>query len=142
MNYQKARTHAFCFNETNDCSVKAVSISCDVPYIVAHTALKKNGRKNRRGALESMIRKSFIDLGFKASPIRTTAATVKTLENDPAVQKGYFVAMVNRHILAIVNGKIEDHSEGSRRRIEQVYRVTPATTRKEREEKRKALMKG
>ena len=89
-----------------------------------------------------MIRKSFIDLGFKAEPIRTTAATVKTLENDPAVQKGYFVAMVNRHILAIVNGKIEDHSEGSRRRIMQVYRVTPATTRKEREEKRKALMKG
>ena len=142
MNYQKARTHALCFNETNDCSVKAVSISCDVPYIVAHTALKKNGRQKRRGALESMIRKSFIDLGFKAEPIRTTAATVKTLENDPAVQKGYFVAMVNRHILAIVNGKIEDHSEGSKRRIMQVYRVTPATTRKEREEKRKALMKG
>ena len=142
MNYQKARTHAFCFNETNDCSVKAVSISCDVPYIVAHTALKKNGRKKRRGAVTSTIRQSFIDLGFKSEPIRTTAATVKTLENDPAVQKGYFVAMVNRHILAIVNGKIEDHSEGSRRRIMQVYKVTPATTRKEREEKRKALMKG
>ena len=142
MNYQKARTHAFCFNETNDCSVKAVSISCDVPYIVAHTALKKNGRQKRRGALESMIRKSFIDLGFKSEPIRTTAATVKTLENDPAVQKGYFVALVYGHILAIVNGKVEDHSEGSMRRIRQVYKVTPATTRKEREEKRKALMKG
>ena len=141
MNYIKAAKKATELNETNDCSVKAVSIACDVPYFVAHKALKLQGRRNRKGSLIPQIRRAFESLGFKTVQVKHKAATVSTLANDSTVQQGFYVAVVSRHILAVVNGKIEDWSEGSRRRIESVYRVEPTATRKERKEKRDAILR-
>ena len=56
-------------------------------------------------------------------------------------QKGFFIAYVPRHILAIVDGKVEDWTATNcRRRIQSVYRVVPAVSRKERAERKAKVM--
>jgi len=52
------------------------------------------------------------------------------------------VALVPRHILAIIDGKVEDHSEGSARRIDFVAKILPAVSRKERAKLKAEIMKG
>ena len=144
MDYKKAKGYAVQKGETNDCSVKAVSIVCNVPYHVAHKALALQGRVNRRGAGSWQIEKAIETLGFKVVQINNVkAATCATLARDPAVYKGFFFAYVRRHILAVVDGKIEDWTATNcRRRLEGVYKIVPAVSRKERAERKAKIMQG
>jgi len=142
MNYEKTVEAARKAWEHNDCAVKALAIACDVPYPVAHKTLKQLGRRGRCGTRRTLTIEAFKALGFKMEIIRHTAKTVKTLPRDSAVQTGYFVALVSGHILAIVNGKVEDHSEGSSRRIKLVGKILPVVSRKERARLKAEIMKG
>lgn len=139
MNYAKAAVISNEAFETNDCTVKAVAIACNVAYRVAHKAMANQGRKNRQGSYVPNIHRAIESLGYKVERVETTAKTVTTLEKDSALRKGHFVAYISRHILAVKDGVVEDWSRGSRRRIESVYRVTPNATRKERKEMAKAV---
>lgn len=142
MNYEKTADAAKRAWETNDCAVKAIAIACDVPYPVAHKTLKQLGRRGRCGTRNVMINEAFKALGFKMEIIPHTAKTVKTLPKDSAVQKGYFVALVPQHILAIIDGKVEDWSDGSARRVKFVAKILPAVSRKERAKLKAEIMKG
>jgi len=130
--------------EGNDCTVKAVSVVTNTPYIKAHALLKAKGRINNKGSFHSktVIR----ELGFDVERIHAfPAKTIATLEQycDP---KKRYIAEVRGHILAVVNGKIEDWTRGgdmaaaallahhdhasesqrktSRKRISRVYEIT------------------
>lgn len=137
-NFQKVKNESSKANESNDCAVKAIAIACNVPYKVAHKALANLGRRNRRGTLNSTIHTAIKQLGFELECItfKVKAKTVTTLAADRAVKDGFFVAFVRGHIAAIVNGQIEDWTEGKRHRIRLVYKVTPNKSRAE----RKAIM--
>ena len=137
MNYAKAQRQAMNASENNDCSVKAVAIACDVPYKVAQKALEKQGRKARKGASLGSIQLAVASLGYAMEPVKVNAKTVKTLDREPVVAKGHYMALVNGHILAIKDGVIEDWTDGRRNRILLTYKVTPAFSRSE----RKALAK-
>lgn len=139
MNYLKADKLSNEMREKNDCSVKAVSILCDVPYKVAHKALQRAGRKTGRGVTEFAIEWAISMLGFTTDLVRVDALTVTTLEHDPEVQKGYYLAIVRGHIASIVNGRVEDWTRGRRHKVLSVRQVTPNKTRKERKAMAKAL---
>ena len=139
MNFVKAQTISLALNEYNDCAVKAISIACDVPYKVAHQALSKAGRRNRCGAHGSELKAAIKSLGFKQEVIKVDAKTVAKIASDPAVQSGYFLAYVNCHVAAVVNGKVEDWTEGRRHRLKIVFKVTPNASRKQRQQMQKEL---
>lgn len=132
-------------NETNDCTVKAVAVVTDTPYKKAHALLKAAGRPNRKGTFHS--KKVCRELGFNVERVDGHGAkTIATLDQHLNPNKRYLVE-VRAHILAYVNGKIEDWTAGgdmasaallahhehvsakqrapSRRRILRVYEVTP-----------------
>ena len=140
MNFKKAQIYSNQMLEDNDCAVKSVSIACDVPYRVAHKALKKYGRQARRGSRLPMIYASCEVLGFKMEKVAHIAKTVGQLPRDKNTQNGFYMVHVSGHILAIVNGKVEDWSEGSRRVVRGLYKVTPTVSRKERAERKAKLM--
>ena len=140
MTFKKAQIYSNQMFENNDCSVKAVSIACDVPYRVAHKALKKYGRQSRRGSRLPMIYASCEILGFKMEKVAHIAKTVGQLPRDPHTQNGFYMAHVSGHILAIVNGKVEDWSEGSKRIVRGLYKVTPTVSRNESAERKAKLM--
>ena len=139
MNFDKAQKFSQQANERNDCTVKAISIACDVPYKVAHKALANEGRKPRCGSYRHQQARAIKALGFDLEPIKVTAKTMVKLKSDTAVDTGYFLAYVSGHVAAVVNGKIEDWTDGRRHRIQTVCKITPTATRKQRKQMMKEL---
>ena len=142
MNYQKAIQQQLPIEKvgSGDCSVKCVSIVCDVPYMVAHKALSKQGRKTGKGATYWQIKDAISALGFEYGRVDVQAKTMSTLERDVAVRSGYYFALVRGHIASVVNGKIEDWTEGRRHKIIEVCKVEPSVSRKERKQRIKQIM--
>jgi len=145
MNFTKAMKQQFFLEKKEhggkgDCSVKCVSIVCDVPYMVAHKALQQEGRILGKGATYFQIRQAITALGYDLEDVEVEAKTMTTLDRDRQVQKGYFYALLRGHIASVVNGKIEDWSQGRRHKIIEVCKVTPAVSRKERKQRIKAIM--
>lgn len=118
--------------EYNDCSVKAVALACDVPYKVAHKALENQGRKKRNGARVGDMQEAIKKLGFKTAPVAYNAKTAITLERDPLLTKGHYIALMKRHVAAVVNGSVQDWTSGRRNRVKRVWVVVPTASRTER----------
>jgi hypothetical protein len=118
------KTESRRYKENNDCSVKAIAIATHTTYAIAHRALKSAGRKNNSYATPSMMQTALNALGFVFRAVKTyvgnTAKTIKL----PSYYN--FVAFGVGHTLAIVNGKVADHTSGSNYGIQRVYRVVPA----------------
>ena len=142
MNYQKAIQQQLPIEKlgSGDCSVKCVSIVCDVPYMVAHKALSGQGRKTGKGATYNQIKGAINRLGFEYRRVDVQAKTMSTLERDGQVQRGYYFALVRGHIASVVNGKIEDWTEGRRHKIIEVCKITPTVSRKDRKQRIKQIM--
>ncbi len=112
------------FNESRDCTVKAVAIACNVPYKVAHKAMSDNGRKPRQGAYPFQTHNAIKSLGFKVEMThRFTAKTITTLARE-LPSRGVFIVHVRGHVLACRGGEVKDWTEGRRNRILSVYRVS------------------
>jgi len=114
--------------ECNDCSVIAVSIAGRVPYNVAHKALKHEGRKDGCGAymyqtlnaLSSMGCKFYeMSHGKQPNGSRWTATSI-----GRKFPRGYYLVSMRGHIAAMVNGKVEDWTEGRRNIVLSVFKVT------------------
>jgi len=139
MNFDKAHNLSQQANEYNDCTVKAIAITCDVPYKVAHKALANEGRRNRCGSYRHQQVNAIKALGYDLEPVEVTAKTMTKIKSDAAVSAGYFLAYVRGHVAAVVNGKVEDWTDGRRHRIQKVYKITPTATRRERKQMMKEL---
>ena len=102
------------YRETGDCTVKAVAIATNTPYIKAHALLRTFGRKNRKG-IESWCwtRKISLEavksLGFTPRVIKIPKCTVAKVCNHLIKGKSYIIT-IRGHTLAIVNGVIQDHT--------------------------------
>jgi len=115
--------------EHNDCTVKALTAATGLPYDQCHAALKKLGRKNRRGCnwmtMGPLAAKA---LGFNLDRLdfsEYNAKTMITAARDRRLQAGNFVVQVSRHVAAMVDGKVIDWSEGRAKRIQCIYECTP-----------------
>jgi len=114
--------------ETNDCSVIAASIAGRVPYNVAHAALKAQGRKARGGAYLGWTKNALKGMGCRVERVeagkqpngsRWTATSI-----GRKFPKGYYLVSYRGHIAAMVNGVVEDWTEGRRHVVESVWQVT------------------
>lgn len=135
--------------ETNDCTVKAVAIATGEGYDKAHAHLKSLGRKPRKGFFwhqDSVVgwknypvnqyplgTEGYITglhrLGYKATEVTDfDAKTVISLERDPKLAKGRYIIEVRRHALAMVDGQVIDHSKGTRRRPNKIWKIEPIET--------------
>jgi len=103
--------------ETNDCTVKALMEAARIPYDQAHKRLRpyRGHRKGVHGFHHVM--KSFKD--FKHEPLQRPI-TLGTFVKDAV--GGRYVVSVRGHALAVVNGKIYDHSIRPGRKVQNVYK--------------------
>ena len=129
--YAKTRKASDEYNETDDCTVVAVAIAGKVSYEMAHSVLKKCGRKDRCGAsvqavsaaLGSIgaeeIELSVMDLEYKNKGVGLTA------NNIVKVLSKYrnYIAYTHNHVLVIRKGVVEDWTAGKRNKIIEVYEV-------------------
>ena len=119
--------------ETNDCSVKAVAMFCNVRYTVAHAALAKAGRKKGKGSTPDRI-KDVVDsimgkthsyvypltaLQKKAGwqdQLKCDGKTPTTFARKSTVKGGQLV-IVRGHIIYMKDGVIHDHDSCNKRGI-------------------------
>jgi len=111
------------YNDSNNCSVVAVSICTGKAYGTALNTLAKLGRRIRQGAYPSMIMKAIELHGFNLIPYKLAKyGTVSTITKK-LPSKGKFLIFVSGHVLTVRDGKVMDWTEGRRHRIRSVYQV-------------------
>ena len=131
--YEKACKSRLAKADRNNCAVIATSIVARVPYNVAYNKYKEFGRKNGRGVYTPIIHNVINQLGCELTEITNKNGkplkqkngynyTVNTIAER--LKHGYYLVCVKDHCLAVVNGVVEDWTEGRRHRVESVYRVT------------------
>ena len=106
-------------NEDNDCSVKALAIAARVSYAMAHKACAKHGRKPKRGMYTQDILETAshtlncrVELKIDLRQRNGSRYTVKTIA--PLLNKGHYLVFVRGHVLAVVDGKVEDWTANRR----------------------------
>jgi len=111
--------------ENNDCTVKAVAIACQVTYDEAHGYLKSLGRKWGRGHHWAGNGHGYTErldkLGIEGEEIEFKSKTVKTLARE--LTKGHYMVKVRGHVLAIIDGKVEDWTAGRQHRVLKVMKI-------------------
>jgi len=127
--YQKAKNtvHRKKQDEKNDCSVIATSIVCRTTYKEAHAACAAHGRKSKQGMYTSSILKAIRSLGFSVEPVKRlkqkngSRFTPKTIGDK--LKRGYYICSCNDHVFAVVNGDVEDWTEGRKHYINEAYKI-------------------
>lgn len=110
--------------ESNDCTVRALANSTGMTYDEAHFVMKSCGREDRKGARLCTVLNAFENLKLK--PVFISANTEdgrylrKHFNYQPwddgislgkAVKrfnKGRYIALVNSHVVALVDGALID----------------------------------
>lgn len=114
-------------NETRDCSVIAVAIVARMTYKEAHTAMKEAGRRDKRGAHTHTSVYAIRKAGFSVKEVKNmkqkngSKYTPKTIGKK--FKKGYYICVVDGHIFAVVNGIVEDWTDGRQHHITDAYKV-------------------
>jgi len=126
MAYSEMRGKSF-EGECNDCSVVALSVACDISYKIAHEALKKAGRKNRKGVYPPLLIKAAKFLGCSLVEEKFPGKTLITIERDIKRYGGgrRYIIFATGHFVGFNGNEIVDWSKGRRIRINAVYRVKP-----------------
>ena len=125
MDYRIASSSSNQFNETRDCSVKAVAIATGTEYSIVHALYKKHGRRKGCGTYRPQQEAVLKDLGFKMVDYthQFKARTVVSLGREITNRRGNFIVYVSGHMFAVKEGSIEDWTEGRRHRIRSVELV-------------------
>lgn len=116
------------FRERLDCSVIAIALATGVGYEKAHKALAHMGRKPRHktpriyssGAIANLGFKFDIETPRKPSGSKYTPITI----GEYVSSKKKYIAFCRGHMFAIVNGKVEDWTDGRRHRITELWVVS------------------
>ena len=128
MDYQETSLASALKGENNDCSVKALAIASGKHYDVVHAILKAEGRKDRKGAYMPQIMAAANKLGLKCYNItrqRKQWGTVRGIVSKLRGNRTYLVH-TSRHILPVVNGKVEDWTDGRLNRVVTVWQIDKA----------------
>ncbi len=109
-----------------DCAVIAVAISCRVPYATAHALFEKAGRRKGGRTPRHMTEEVLDALGFewvKFKPRQKNGSgyTPKTI--GAACRGGHYMAYVKSHVLAVVNGEVQDWTKNRTHRVKYVWRI-------------------
>ena len=113
------------YNDNNCCSVIAVAVAAKIGFGKAYNAMKREGRKDRKGAYFVQYEAALNKLGYKVEQrqlyIGKTLASAKRL----CPKKGTFLINTRRHVTCIRDGVMVDWAadNNSRKRIVAVHEV-------------------
>jgi len=113
-------------NERNDCTVRALSIACQIPYEQAIRIAQAAGRKANRGFQSGTL----LLLGRITCGLNYSAYTNEYVRRTRTVEdfvlahpKGRYIIETNNHAMAVVDGKIIDDLDYTRRHVVAAYEV-------------------
>jgi hypothetical protein len=116
------------YKDNNACSPIAVALVTGKPFKTAQRWLDKQGRKRGRGTPRSMTHQALKDNGYtlrRLEKLEKECRTVRTLERRIGKRRTLLVH-TRRHVLAVVDGKVQDWTKGRLHRIQEIYLVEKA----------------
>lgn len=128
MSVQKEKFSKLCakssrYGEKNDCTVKAVAITCRTSYEKAHAACAAQGRRKGRGMYPEQYHRAIASLGYTVKPVKLSTKG-KTAGNVGAFLKGGFYLVNFRGHVAAFHGSVNcDWTAGRRHRVKSIYKV-------------------
>lgn len=126
--YQEIYQNSQLMNETNDCAVIALSLTCGIDYQEAHKIFKECGRKDRQGAFYGQIRNAFIKAGFHMNRLYDVKAkTVTSLKKEKIFSPaGRYLVLTATHALAMHGNQVLDWTADRRHRVSSIYEIVKA----------------
>lgn len=109
--------------DDNFCSVIALAVALDISYEQSWNLFRMVGRRANKGVSDRQIQSALRTAGVVFESIKVTAKTVRTFK-----YKGNFIVTTCNHALAHQDGETLDHSAGTKRRIECVYKINHIPT--------------
>lgn len=118
---------------TGDCVCRAIAIAAERPYQEVYdlineygkrerTGKRKSGKSNARtGVYRQCIDKVMRYYGFEWHPTMTVGSGCKVHLRDGELPMGRLVVNVSKHIVAVIDGVINDLSDCSRDGMRCVY---------------------
>lgn len=126
--------------DAGDCVTRAISIVADLPYqkvyddltnLTRHIRLTSNKKWTynaspkddtaRTGVKKDVCRKYLLDLGFKWTPTMFIGQGCKVHLRQGELPMGKLIVSVSRHLVAVINGVINDTYDCSRDATRCVY---------------------
>lgn len=121
--YHSIREKGTELGESNCCAVIALAVVLDLTFEQSWSLLKQVGRKSNSGTQTHQIKAALHHVGVKWKPVSVSAKTVKSFS-----YRGKFLITTCNHALAHQYGETLDHSAGTKRRIEQVFKIEEIPT--------------
>jgi hypothetical protein len=121
--YNNIRERGTELGESGCCAVIALAVILDLTFEQSWSLLKQVGRRANCGTQTHHIKAALHHVGVTFDQIRVSAKTVKSFR-----YRGKFIITTCNHALAHQYGETLDHSAGSRRRIEQVFKIDTIPT--------------
>jgi hypothetical protein len=126
LKYKEMKVSSSKFRERNDCVVIALAIVSGKTYEEARQILKKNGRQDRKGTYRYAIQKSVLEVNPNAEFEYITKPcggqyTSRTI--GKALPKGNYIVLFRSHAAAMVDGVIEDWSDGRCMRVQEIIKL-------------------
>lgn len=109
-------------NETNDCTVVSLAYALRVPYDVAHLIMGKAGRQHRKGA-SMWAAARLIEPGRLVEVNGLPYPPITLAEFCREHRHGRYWVGVTGHALVVENGRVCDHSDKMRRRVDKAWRI-------------------
>jgi len=111
------------YKDSNFCTIIAISSVCDISFGKARAKMMDKGRLQGKGALQYQYHRVIEDRGFNVDPVYGYEGHhVRTMGKK--LGKGKFLVNVRGHVLAVVDGVINDWTEERSLRVREVYKVT------------------
>lgn len=119
---------AAAYDETNDCTVKAIALACDVSYGKAHRLLAKMGRKKGRGVTMAVIAKALNQLGYPVDihgMLNHSAVDLTIKRFAREYSEGRYIVCTKAHAIAVVEGELKDWTADTagRRKVVSVMKI-------------------
>lgn len=113
------------YQDSNMCSVVALTAATGCSYGKAFNIYKKLGRKTRCGTYRDQQLKALEKLGYSLKGVPKYCKTLgKAEESLPS--KGTYWLYTRGHVACVVDGKLYDWSKGRRHRVIEIYKVETA----------------
>jgi len=109
------------YSDKGFCSVVALASVADISFGKARAIMDKHGRKHCAGATLMSILNAVENRNLKYTEINVQAKTMKTISNE--LRHGKYLVFVRGHVAAVVDGVINDWTEGRAHRIVRVFKV-------------------
>ena len=95
--------------ETRDCTIRALSLVANLPYMRVHSAFKEMGRKDGHGIIvNKVLQRVFKMLKLEAKQIKRSGSVNKLIRDNP---KGNIFCLKRAHAFALIDGVTHDLDE-------------------------------